>query len=159
MENAKDRAASSLDGDLTDDERAYVEYGEALRDAVTSALAPWLARQLTARTGRDESEFVDLIDKVALDVRSRLDELIYADVDLALSGPLERIRLGVEAVGGALAEAGVEPPQRDPFDVKIRPNDHYGLGPLTFADLGEEVHNAGIAWGAAKAYLHQARRR
>lgn len=62
-------------------------------------------------------------------------------------------------ITGALIAADIPPPARDPIDVEMRPNDIYGFGPHTFIELGQRVHDAGIAWGAAKAYLHVQRRR
>ena len=142
-----------------DNERAYVEYGEQLRNAVASSLKPWLADQVQVRFGIDPAHVDAEIDEVAVSVHARLSELVHADVDTPLSGPLERIRSGVELLGPRLQELGATPPVRDPFDVRVRPDDLYALGPIAFADLGEEVHMAGISWGAAKAYLHQARRK
>ena len=152
MENKFSKASN-------DDEHAYVAYGEQLRSAVAEALKPWLIEQVKVRFGIDPELVETQIDQVALSVDARLDELVHADVDTPLSGPLERIRSGVEELGPRLEELGAVPPARDPFDVRVRPDDLYALGPIAFADLGEQVHTAGISWGAAKAYLHQARRK
>jgi len=141
------------------DEQAYVEYGEFLREAVAAALGPWIAAQLRMRFNIDPDAMSASIDTVVADADARLVELIHADVDTPLSGPLERIRNSVEQLGPTLEAMGVAPPTRDPFDVSVRPNDHYGLGPIAFLDLGEDVQRAGITWGAAKAYLHRSRRK
>jgi hypothetical protein len=39
------------------------------------------------------------------------------------------------------------------------PHDHYAVGPLTWKDLSEDVHDAGITWGAWKAATVLTRRR
>ena len=39
------------------------------------------------------------------------------------------------------------------------PDDVYAIGPLAWSDLGEEVHEAGITWGAWKAATVLVRRR
>jgi len=76
----------------------------------------------------------------------------------ALSGPLERIRQAVAPINNALAERNVSAPRRNAVDEQMRPNDTYELGPMTFRDLSDQVHEAGITWGAAKAHLHLKRR-
>ena len=143
----------------SDDEQAYIDYGEQLREAVADSIRPWLREQLQGRFGIDPDLLADEIAAVATDTDARLEELVHADVDTPLSGPLERIRGAVEQLNPRLAELGAVPPTRDPFDVRIRPNDIFALGPVAFFDLGDRVHEAGITWGAAKAYLHQARRK
>jgi len=159
MTKATDPLGNNSAEHENDDERAYVEYGEQLRAAVGVALRPWLAAELHARFGIDSSTLVEEVDAVIADADGRLRELIGADVDTPLSGPLERIRGAVEQLGPTLIGLGVVPPTRDPFDIRVRPNDRFALGPVAFSDLGEDVHNAGISWGAAKAYLHQSRRK
>jgi hypothetical protein len=53
----------------------------------------------------------------------------------------------------------VPPAARDETDERLFPEDVYGLGPASFADIDPSVHEPGVAWGAAKAYVHLARRR
>lgn len=143
----------------TSDEQAYIAYGEQLRQAVSVALRPWLVVQLRERFSIEADQVDDVLDAIVADADDRLHELVHADVDVPLSGPLERIRGAVEKLNPRLTALGVTPPARDPFDVRIRPNDVFALGPASFSDLGDDVHQAGITWGAAKAYLHQSRRK
>jgi hypothetical protein len=56
-----------------------------------------------------------------------------------------------------LRSAGVAPVERDDFQRDRFPDDAYDLVPVSFADLGPEVAEAGIAWGAAKAWTHRQR--
>ncbi len=160
MSNTSDPSAKNSESGLSSDELAYVRYGEELRDAALSALGPWLTSVLQQRCRNTElaPELVTGIAAVQQDARDRLDTLIYADVDAPLSGPLERLRQSAEPLGPMLDELGVPRPVRDPFDVRQRPDDWYALGPFAFADLGPAVHEAGMAWGAAKAFLHRSRR-
>jgi hypothetical protein len=46
---------------------------------------------------------------------------------------------------------------RDAFEQERFPDDVYGLMPASFADFGPEVGEAGLAWGAAKAWEHKRR--
>lgn len=159
MTAASDPPGNNSSKATSDEERAYIQYGEQLRKTVSVVLEPWLAAQIHGRHGIDPRELEAEIRSVVADADARLEELIYADVETPLSGPLERIRGAVEQLAPALLGLGAVPPTRDPFDVQIRPDDQFALGPLTFADLGEDVHQAGITWGAAKAYLHNVRRK
>jgi len=58
-----------------------------------------------------------------------------------------------------LIEAGIPPVRRDEFEVRSMPDDMFALGPLTWRDLGDDVHDAGIEWGAWKAAMIISRRR
>ena len=58
-----------------------------------------------------------------------------------------------------LAVLGVPEPQRDEFERSAMPDDTYALGPVAWIDLGQEVHDAGIEWGAWKAAVIISRRR
>ena len=134
-------------------------YGADLVAAVDLAIGPWLLEQCNALLdGSPPASITQVIDDVAADAHRLLLELTTADIDLPLSGPLERIRRAVAPLTAALDAAGATRPNRDPFDIEMRPDDVYALGPMAFTDLGEDVHTAGITWGAAKAYLHQQRR-
>ncbi len=48
---------------------------------------------------------------------------------------------------------------RDQFARNSFPDDTYGLVPATWADIDPALHEIGITWGAAKAFLFKARRR
>lgn len=159
MAHASDPSGNNPSTTSTDDEQAYIYYGELLREAVAEALGPWLVTQLRDRFSIDPELLADAIDVVVADADARLKVLVHADVDNPLSGPLERIRGAVEQLNPRLVELGAVPPTRDPFDVRIRPDDVFALGPVAFSDLSDRVHETGITWGAAKAYLHQSRRK
>ena len=135
-------------------------YGADLVAAVDAAIRPWLTdRSSQLLNGTPSREVGAAIDDVASEAKRLLTELTTTDIDQPLSGPLERIRQAVARLTPTLDAAGATRPGRDPFDAEMRPDDVYALGPMAFTDLGEDVHVAGITWGAAKAYLHQQRRR
>ena len=142
------------------DEEKYVGYGRSLHAAVERALVPWLTSTLESRHGAElPAAVVEAITSAAQDALSNLTELIEADVDQPLSGPLEQIRRAVSTLGPVLDKHGFARPARDPYDQQMRPDDVHALGPISFMDLSEEVQSAGITWGAAKAHLHTSRRR
>lgn len=143
------------------DDATYRRYGESLRSAIAEALPQWLERQIELRIAPDTvspAEAGDAIDRACAEALARIDELLDADIDRPISGPLELVRRSLGPVVDLLDRAAADEVARDPFDTDARPDDRYGLGPMSFLDLGAEVHEAGIAWGAAKAHLHLARR-
>lgn len=144
--------------DEPDDEAKYVAYGNRLVDAFAADIEPWLLAVVGDRVGVHDAQLRMKIETVAREVVRSITELVTADVDTPLSGPLERARRAVEPLNAALEERNVPLPSRDPIDSQMRPEDRYELGPMTFLDISEGVHQAGIAWGAAKAHLHMRRR-
>jgi hypothetical protein len=91
------------------------------------------------------------------EVMPRLRTLLAADIDDQRTTPLAIVRDAVRYPTEVLAAAGVAPVQRDDFAVRAFPDDAYNLAPATFADLDPNLAEAGIAWGAAKAFEHKRR--
>jgi hypothetical protein len=58
-----------------------------------------------------------------------------------------------------LADAGVGEVVRDADAERLFPEDVYDLTPGGFVDIDPALHEIGLAWGAAKAKAHLARRR
>ena len=141
------------------DDAKYLEYGQRLADAIAADIGPWLQTELAKTLDDPDDELQALLRSVESETKRAITELVTADVDIPLSGPLERIRRSIEPLTEALGERQVPAPLRNPLDVEMRPDDRYGFGPMTFLDISPEVHEAGIAWGAAKAHLHMQRRR
>jgi len=94
-----------------------------------------------------------VVTAVVADVDHRLRALADAHPTEPVSGPLEQIRQALGPLHDLLDALGAAPPRRDEFDEKARPADRHSLGPMAFMELGPEVHEAGIEWGAAKAYV------
>ena len=147
--------------DEIDDQARYQAYGRALQAAVADALPRWLEQVIGDRAGTEAARSTDaqsVVAQVVANAFARLGELATADVEKPLSGPLESLRRSMAPVSDYLDSIGVARPERDPVDREMRPDDPHDLGPMRFLDLGPEVHEAGIAWGAAKAHLHLRRR-
>ena len=150
----------------TDDDR-LMGYAIALADAVDAALPGWVAAAVATRLGdRAADAPADLADRVEAagraavdDIGRRLRELLQLDIDEQWTNPLTLIRGAVRYPTEILAAAGVPEIGRDDQARRFHPEDVYDLTPAAFADLGPEVHDLGISWGAAKAHLHLRRRR
>lgn len=150
------------------DVAALAVHGEALVDAVDAALPRWVARMVRTRwvEWSGEAPSPELAAAAAAageaaraEVTAALRDLLAADVDAQRSNPLAVIRRAVAHPTGVLAAIGVPPVERDADAVRIFPEDHYDLSPASFADLDPATHEAGLAWGAAKAHVILARRR
>ena len=92
-------------------------------------------------------------------LRDALGRLLTTDPDEQRANPLHVIRGAARFANAELAVLGVPEPQRDEFERSAMPDDTYALGPVAWIDLGQEVHDAGIEWGAWKAAVIISRRR
>lgn len=134
-------------------------YSQALLDAVLEAIPSWLMRKISEVAPRIDIDSNSIIDSTLNDVRAKFVQLLALDVDDQRINPLHILRQSTRFVTTALIESGVPPVARDEFDQQSMPNDVYSFGPLTWRDLSENVHDAGIAWGAWKAASVLTRRR
>lgn len=130
------------------------EHATALADAVAAALPGWVERSL----GRfladpDAATVAGCRERVAAAVEPELRALLAEDVDAQRATPLQVVRAAVPILTAALRDAGAAPVARDEQDRAAFPDDAYGLTPASWADLGDDVLAAGIAWGAAKAWV------
>jgi hypothetical protein len=136
-----------------DANRLLRQHGAELADAVVAAVPGWVDRLLGtsgSAAGRDAASELD----------APLHELLAADVDAQRINPLALVRaVATPHASPALRAAGVEAPRRSAFDVEHFPEDPYGLGPMTWRDIDESLHDLGILWGAVKAAAHRERHR
>lgn len=97
-------------------------------------------------------------DAVA-EVVPALEALLARDIDEQPTNPLTLLRDAVRYPTGVLTAAGVPTVERDEFAARHFPADVYDLSPAAFADVSPELHEPGLRWGAAKAFVHLQRRR
>ena len=142
-------------------------YPQELFDAVMEVISGWIQGRVTAIASAEhgtcpEALLASLseIGRATADiVANELAELLSTDVDAQRTNPLHVLRGATSVATSALQRAQVTPVRRDEFEVRAMPNDVYAIGPLTWRDLGESVHEAGITWGAWKAAVVLSRRR
>jgi hypothetical protein len=143
-----------------EDDAVLAEAGGRLVDAVTAALPGWVARSLRARAPEVGDDVVAAVTaEVEAEVLADLRALLSSDVDDQHQSPLAVVRRGAATMGGALDALGVPPSPRDDHQRSLFPDDEHDLVPASFADLSEEAGQAGITWGAAKAFVHRRRHR
>jgi hypothetical protein len=114
-----------------------------------SGAVPADVRAAAAQQGRRAQE----------EIGAELAALLATDVDAQRTNPLAILRGAVRYPTSVLREAGVPEVVRDEFAERTFPDDVYDLSPATWRDLGDDVHDAGIVWGAWKARTVLLRRR
>lgn len=134
-------------------------YSEALFHAVLGAVPQWMAGRLAHIAPGVVLPVDDIVASTMTRVRDDLLKLLLTDVDHQRDNPLHVLRACTAAATAALEIAGVAHPHRDEFETRAMPNDVYSIGPLTWRDLSDDVHETGITWGAWKAATILTRRR
>jgi hypothetical protein len=142
-------------------------YPAALAEAIEAALPGWVERSVariaSAYWGRvpDEVRVAATAagERAQLEVGREVRELLATDVDDQRSNPLAVLRRAVRYPTAVLREAGVPPVVRAEFTERAFPDDVYDLAPATWRDVGESLHEPGLAWGAWKAKTVLDRRR
>ena len=159
----------TLHGDMEKqpDASALEPYADDLYQAVTRAIPRWITTQVSeiASLSIDEtsqefqSALADVAKQTHQEVSQNLLTLLVTDVDAQQSNPLHVLRASTSFATQMLQSFGAEPARRDEYEMRAMPHDVFSIGPLTWRDLGEEVHDAGISWGAWKAATILTRRR
>ena len=143
-----------------DPEGQLREYAEALAKGVERAIPAWVVRSVERVSSAIAPEAVnDAAARAKADVGSAVRRLLETDIDQQTTTPLALLRSAVRYPTELLKEAGVAPVERDRFAEEAFPNDIYDLTPASFADLDPELAEPGLAWGAAKAFVHKRRHR
>lgn len=133
-----------------------------LINGIVSALPGWVATCVQHRAGAvpiAPSAVAKAANQAAIEVDRRLRDVLRQPLPNQRVGPLEIVRDAVRFPTEVLEAAGVAPVVRDPFAMRNFPDDIYELSPAAFSDVHEDLHDLGIAWGAAKAWLHLQSRR
>jgi len=143
------------------------QYAQRLLDALDAAVPVWVVAQvdrlvLAYRGTGDPAVHDDAVaaaERARAEVTERLAQLLATDIDAQRTNPLAIVRAAVRHPTEVLRRAGVPEVVRDEFAERHFPDDVYDLSPAAWRDLGEDVHEAGLAWGAWKAKQHLDRRR
>ncbi|MCB2224333.1 MAG: hypothetical protein KQH83_09200 [Actinobacteria bacterium] len=123
-----------------------------LRDALVASYRPYLLRRLSelgvaaGTPGLDEA-----IAEGEAWLAAELGGLLALPFRDQQRGPLEVFQQAMRYPTAALEAAGIPPVPRDPAAVGALPGDRHHLAPASSQPLGEEVWEAHLAWGAAKA--------
>lgn len=141
--------------------------GEELADGVEARLPGWVQRAverlLMAWSGAADPVVMAEAHAAGAQARDEIGpqvrELLALDVDQQRANPLSVLRGAVRFPTEVLRRAGVPEVVRDEFAERAFPGDVYDLVPAGFADIDPVLHEPGLAWGAAKAYVILSRRK
>ncbi|HET6966195.1 MAG TPA: hypothetical protein VFH58_15570 [Acidimicrobiales bacterium] len=148
-----------------DHEEQLRAYASRLAEGIDQALPGWVVRcverLLVAWRGDVPAEVRRAAEEAGqrarVEVGGAVQALLSADVDEQRSTPLALLRGAVRYPTAVLESAGVPPVQRDRFAEQAFPDDIYDLSPASLADVDLSLAETGLAWGAAKAFVHKRR--
>lgn len=126
-------------------------YSRDLLRAVEKSFGPWFRGRLREIAGREDARLDAAADRANAWVSSELASLLATDPEEQRTNPLQLLRTAARIASPVLHELNLPVPSRDEFESRAMPEDEYGIGPLAWIDLGDDVHEAGITWGAWKA--------
>jgi hypothetical protein len=138
------------------------EQAEALADAIDALLPDWVERCVRDRLNPPVPDDVlaaarSAGEQARAEVGVAVRRLLEADVDEQRGNPLDLLRRAVRYPTEVLRAAGAPAVDRDDFSRSRFPDDDYDLTPATWADVDPSLADLGIAWGAAKAFVHRQR--
>ena len=149
------------------DEARLTAVAAELADRVEAVVPGWIERLVVTRVQQWSghvspevaAEAVTAGEAARDEVVPRMRRLLGADIDDQAANPLELLRRATRHAHDALARIGVPSVVRDDFARRSFPDDAYDLMPATWSDIHPHLHEIGLTWGAAKAFVHKARRR
>ncbi len=149
------------------DEERLAAIAAELADRVEATVPGWIEGLVLTRvrewsghvSPEVAAEAVVAAEAARAEVVPRMRRLLAADIDDQTANPLELLRRSTSHARDALARIGVPSVARDDFARRSFPDDSYDLMPATWSDIHPDLHEVGLTWGAAKAFVHKARRR
>lgn len=141
------------------------EAASSLQSALEVSVPAWIERSIEQRYeevhGSVNQAATDLALAAAARVRDEvvplLGALLSSDMDEQRTTPLAIVRQAVPFATAALQQLGIPTVRRDAFTTERFPEDLYGLGPTSVAELDELSADLAIVWGATKAREHRSR--
>ena len=153
--------AQLADDELTAAEAQLAVYAQALSEGVRAALSGWVVAAVQSRIAGPAPEVQAAAEAAGAAAAAAVGEevaaLLAADIDAQRENPLAVLRRAGCYPTEVLRAAGAEPVDRDDFAIERFPDDVYDLAPASFADIHPDLQAPGLAWGAAKAFVHRRR--
>lgn len=161
------RSLTAVVPDANPDEQRYEEISVALGDAIAAAVPGWIERLVVERVTAWRGSVTPEVRGAAAeageaardDIVPRVRALLSTDIDEQRTNPLALLRGATVHAHRVLAAEEVPAVVRDEFAERSFPDDIYGLVPAAWTDIDGALHEPGMTWGAAKAFLFKARRR
>ncbi len=132
----------------------------AIETALLDAYEPHVRARLAALgLGESIRGFDEALEAGQAWLAEQLHALLTLPFASQRRGPLEIFQESMRFPTQALQNAGVPPIERDPVVANALPGDLYGLAPAASHELGDQVWQAHMAWGASKAMAMRTPRR
>ena len=128
-----------------------MERSRVLQEALVRGFRPHVIRTVESRGWTVDPQLAASIEQGEAWLAEELEALLSQPFEQQRRGPLEVFQEAMRFPTEALAAQGIEPVERDPAAAAAIPGDRYDLAPASSAMLGEQVWQAHLAWGAAKA--------
>jgi len=149
------------DEELRVAEQQLFECARVLSEEISRALPGWVVSAVESRLPEMGAEVREAAEAAGADAASEIGKevtrLLAADIDQQSENPLSVLRRAVDYPTRVLQAAGVAPVKRDDFAVDRFPDDVYDLTPASFGHMHPDLHDPGLMWGAAKAFVHRRR--
>ena len=151
---------------MTSVEEAQLAHAaERLVASIEASIAAWVVRAVEhvvmVSGGEISPALREAADAAGREARHHIPravaEVVRKDPDEQRATPLQVLRGAARYPTDVLVSFAVPPRPRDRDSEARFPADIYDLVPAAFADLGPEVGEAGLVWGAARARVHHAR--
>jgi hypothetical protein len=147
-----------------DAETQLAAHAARLADAIDAVLPDWVRRCVEARLTTVTPAIRDAATEAGERARAEVGAavrrlLVETDIDDQRGNPLALLRTATRYPTEVLHAAGAPAVERDKFARERFPDDDYDLTPATWSDLDPSLHELGLTWGAAKAFVHKQRHR
>jgi hypothetical protein len=124
---------------------------QLLKDALVRAYRPYVEARLAALEVSLDHELSAALDEAECRLDAELTTLLSSPFAEQRRGPLEVFQEAMGPPTDQLERRGVAPVPRDPVAANALPGDVFDLAPASSSLLGDEVWQAHLVWGAAKA--------
>lgn len=149
------------------DEARFTEISAALADRIDSVLPGWIEHLVLVRVEQWRGRIDPTVAEAAVaageraqrEVMPEVRALLATDIDAQRANPLAVLRGATRFAHDVLDALGLPEVQRDDFARRSFPDDTYDLVPAAWDEIDPTLHEIGITWGAAKAFVYKARRR
>ena len=125
--------------------------GDHLSEVLTAVYEPYVRGEVAERIDGEPAGLDEAIEEGRRWLKGALANMLSRPYPVQDRGPLELFQEAMSFPTEVLQQAGHLPVPRDVLARNALPGDLYDLAPISSRELGDEVWQVHLAWGAAKA--------